>query len=66
MASNPDQNEGPQTPSSPLRREEPVKAADLILVIDWGRLVERGTHQELVEFDGLYATLYQTQFQPVG
>ena len=43
-----------------------VKAADLILVIDRGRLVERGTHQELVEFGGLCATLYQTQFQPVG
>ena len=43
-----------------------VKAADLIVVIDRGRLVEQGTHEELLEFDGLYATLYQTQFQPVG
>ena len=43
-----------------------VKAADLIVVIDRGRLVEQGTHQELLEFGGLYATLYQTQFQPVG
>ena len=43
-----------------------VKAADLIVVIDRGRLVEQGTHQELLEFGVLYATLYQTQFQPVG
>ena len=42
-----------------------VQAADLILVIDRGRLVEQGTHQELLESGGLYATLYQTQFQPV-
>lgn len=43
-----------------------VRAADLILVIDRGRLVEQGTHHELLELGGLYATLYQTQFQPVG
>ncbi|MCY4650342.1 MAG: ABC transporter ATP-binding protein [bacterium] len=43
-----------------------VQAADVILVIDKGRLVEQGTHDELLEIDGLYATLYQTQFQPVG
>ena len=43
-----------------------VKAADLIVVIDRGRLVEQGTHEELLEFGGLYAILYQTQFQPVG
>ena len=43
-----------------------VKAADLILVIDKGRLVEQGTHEELLALGGLYATLYQTQFQPVG
>ena len=42
-----------------------VQAADLILVIDRGRLVERGTHAELVEAGGLYANLYLTQFQPV-
>lgn len=43
-----------------------VQAADLILVIDRGRLVERGTHSELLEYGGLYAALYQTQFQPAG
>jgi ATP-binding cassette subfamily B protein len=40
-----------------------VLAADLILVIDHGRIVERGTHADLVDHDGLYATLYQRQFR---
>ncbi|MBN1920998.1 MAG: ABC transporter ATP-binding protein [Anaerolineae bacterium] len=39
-----------------------ILAADLILVMDRGRIVERGTHSTLLEQDGLYATLYQTQF----
>ncbi|MGA7228641.1 MAG: ABC transporter ATP-binding protein [Acidimicrobiia bacterium] len=39
-----------------------VRKADQILVIDEGRLVERGTHASLVEKDGLYASLYRTQF----
>jgi ATP-binding cassette subfamily B protein len=41
-----------------------VLAADLILVLDRGRLVERGTHAELVDGGGLYATLYEHQFRP--
>ncbi len=40
-----------------------VLAADLILVLDNGRIVERGTHRELVEHNGMYATLYQRQFR---
>jgi ATP-binding cassette subfamily B protein len=40
-----------------------VQAADLILVLDRGRLVEQGTHEELLAAQGLYATLYQTQFR---
>jgi len=40
-----------------------VRAADLILVLDEGRLVEQGTHEELVAAGGLYATLYETQFR---
>jgi ATP-binding cassette subfamily B protein len=40
-----------------------VLAADQILVMDHGRIVERGTHRELVEQDGLYATLYERQFR---
>lgn len=35
--------------------------ADRILVFDSGRLVEQGTHRELLESDGLYARLYQLQ-----
>jgi ATP-binding cassette subfamily B protein len=43
-----------------------ILAADLILVFDRGRIVERGSHQELLDENGLYAHLYQTQFnQPV-
>lgn len=43
-----------------------VKAADHILVMDRGRLVEQGTHRRLLDVDGLYATLYHTQFRPVS
>jgi ATP-binding cassette subfamily B protein len=38
-----------------------VRAADRILVIEGGRLVEDGTHDELVRADGLYAELYEIQ-----
>lgn len=40
-----------------------IIAADVIFVIDRGRLVERGTHRELVARGGLYAGLYEQQFQ---
>ncbi|MHB1509523.1 MAG: ABC transporter ATP-binding protein [Acidimicrobiales bacterium] len=40
-----------------------VRDADLILVIDGGRIVESGRHEELLESDGLYAELYRTQFE---
>jgi ATP-binding cassette subfamily B protein len=40
-----------------------ILAADKILVLDKARLVEQGTHEELLAQNGLYATLYETQFR---
>ncbi|MEN8172645.1 MAG: ABC transporter ATP-binding protein [Chloroflexota bacterium] len=42
-----------------------ILAADKILVMEDGRLVEQGTHDELLALNGLYATLYETQFAPI-
>ena len=39
-----------------------VRDADQLLVVDGGRVVERGTHHELLAAGGLYAELYHTQF----
>jgi ATP-binding cassette subfamily B protein len=38
-----------------------VAAADLVVVLDHGKVVEQGTHQELMRADGHYAELYQLQ-----
>ena len=40
-----------------------VRRADRLVVLDWGRIVEEGTHSELLERGGLYARLYQRQFR---
>jgi ATP-binding cassette subfamily B protein len=40
-----------------------ILAADLILVMDRGRIKERGTHEQLLQMGGLYAQLYETQFK---
>lgn len=39
-----------------------IRNADLILVVEQGRIVQRGRHSELLEEGGLYAELYRTQF----
>ena len=40
-----------------------ILAADFILVMDRGKIVERGTHDELLATGGLYSQLYETQFR---
>ncbi|WP_429449075.1 lipid A export permease/ATP-binding protein MsbA [Paraburkholderia sp. WC7.3g] len=40
-----------------------IERADRILVMEAGRIVERGSHRELLEHDGLYAHLHRIQFQ---
>jgi ATP-binding cassette subfamily B protein len=42
-----------------------IMDADVILVMEEGHLVEQGRHQELLDRGGLYARLYETQFNPV-
>lgn len=44
-------------------RVSTVRSADLILVLDEGRVVERGRHDDLVERDGLYAELHRKQLR---
>jgi len=39
-----------------------IRKADQILVVDDGRIVQRGTHEELLAAGGIYETLYRTQF----
>ncbi|MDQ6662557.1 MAG: ATP-binding cassette domain-containing protein, partial [Chloroflexota bacterium] len=42
-----------------------ILAADVILVVDKGQIVERGTHQELLARNGLYSKLYNEQFSQI-
>ena len=39
-----------------------IRNADLILMMEHGRIVEKGTHDELLAAHGRYAELYQSQF----
>ncbi len=43
-----------------------IHAADVILVMDRGRIVEQGKHAELIAHNGLYAALYETQFSAMA
>ena len=43
-----------------------ILSADVIFVMDRGRIVERGSHAELLRLNGLYAELYETHFRKQG
>ena len=43
--------------------KEKIEDADLIVVLDQGKVAEMGNHDELIAHDGIYNKLYQTQFK---
>jgi ABC-type multidrug transport system fused ATPase/permease subunit len=43
-----------------------IRTADVILVVEDGRIIERGTHTELLRAGGRYEELYRTQFAETG
>jgi ABC-type multidrug transport system fused ATPase/permease subunit len=45
------------------QRLSTIRRADVILVMDQGRIVERGTHAGLISQDGLYREIYELQFR---
>lgn len=56
-----DATAGEQTTIAIAHRLSTIRNADQILVVDDGEIVERGTHDELLEQDGLYADLWRVQ-----
>ncbi|MBE9472458.1 MAG: ABC transporter ATP-binding protein [Chloroflexi bacterium] len=65
--------QGRTPPSTKLRtsfviahRLSTIRNADQVFVVDQGRIVERGTHEELLAARGLYYELYESQFRRIG
>ena len=56
---------GKTTPFVIAHRMATIQKADVILVMDQGRIVQRGTHRDLLARDGLYARLQRTPGQPI-
>jgi ATP-binding cassette subfamily B protein len=40
-----------------------IRDADLVLVVNNGEIIERGTHEQLLDLDGFYHHLYHSQFK---
>jgi ATP-binding cassette subfamily B protein len=42
-----------------------IRDADMIMVIDGGKIVEKGTHDELIQGNGTYSNMYYSQFKNI-